>query len=275
MTANLWEQLRDWVRLAVLLLVAAAVLVTQNEPVVRTLRAGALEATARVERVFAGAGRYLRALNENRALRRRNVELSSEVARLREARLQNDDLRRLLGLRDTSALPLRAARIVAKDITRQRNLFTLDVGRADGVRPGMAVLTPRGILGRVVLVSPRFARVMPYLNTDFRVPARVQPLGAEGIVRWEGQRLDRLLMEHVVKTEPVEPGMRVVTSGYSGIFPAGHAVGVVDSVRVQPGRNALRIHLRPAAPVSEAQHAFVVLQRPAAERLALEAETPE
>jgi rod shape-determining protein MreC len=273
MPPNLWERVRDWVLLAALLTLALATMLTQNEPLVRSLRAGALEVTGRLERSLAFAGRYLRALEENTELRRENIELSSEVARSREARLRNDELRRLLNLRDSTALPLRAARVVTKDITRQRNLMTLDVGRTDGVRPGMAVLNDRGIVGKVVLASEHFARVMPYLNTDFRVPARVQPLDAEGIVRWEGERLDRLLMEHVVKTEPVEPGMAVVTSGHSGTFPPGRRVGTVDSVRVQPGRNALLVYLDPAVPISSVQYVFVVLQTPSDERLALEAES--
>jgi rod shape-determining protein MreC len=272
MSSRLWEQVRDWVLLAALLLVSLYVMFTQNDPLMRAVRAQALSTTASVERTFAWVGRYFRALEENDELRRQNIALSSEVARSRESRIQNTHLRRMLNLRDSLGYPMRAARVVAKDITQQHNLLTLDVGTADSVKVGMPVVNEDGIIGKVVLVNDHFARVMPYLNTDFRVPAKVVPIEAEGIVRWEGQNSDRLLMEHVIKTEPVEPGQLVVTSGHSGVFPPGRAIGRVDSVMQQPGQNELRMHLTPAAPINEVDHAFVILLEPPTAQVALESE---
>jgi len=272
MTSRLWEQVRDWVLLTVLLSLSLYVMFTQNDPLVRAVRAEAISVTARVEGTFSWAGRYFRALEENSELRQQNIELSSEVVRSREARIQNAHLRRMLNLRDSLGYSLRAARVIAKDITRQHNLLTLDVGSADSVDVGMPVVNEDGIIGKVVLVSTRYARVMPYLNTDFRVPAKVLPIEAEGIVRWEGRKPDRLLMEHVIKTEPVQPGQLVVTSGHSGIFPPGRAIGRIDSVARQPGRNELQMYLSPAAPMNEVEHAFVILRRPPPEQVALESE---
>lgn len=272
MTTRLWEQVRDWILLAVLLSLSLYVMFTKNDPLVRAVRAQALSVTASVESTFAWVGRYFRALEENSELRRQNIELSSEVARSREARIQNTHLRRMLNLRDSLGYELRAARVIAKDITKQHNLLTLDVGKIDSVEVGMPVVNEDGIIGKVVLVNTRYARVMPYLNTDFRVPAKVLPIEAEGIVRWEGREADRLLMEHVIKTEPVRTGQLVVTSGHSGIFPPGRSIGRVDSVARQPGRNELRVYLTPSAPINEVEHAFVILRRPSSEQIAIEAE---
>lgn len=269
---NLWEQLRDWLLLVALLLAALVLMATQNRPLVRAVRAETMEWTARIESSFAWVGRYVRAVDENDALRRRNIELSSEVARSRAVRTQNEELRRLLALRDSSRGAFVSARIVTKDITRQRNWITLDVGAADSVAAGMPVIHETGIIGKVVLVSEHYARVMPYLNTDFRVPATILPIGAEGIVRWEGDRLDRLLLEHVVKTEPVAAGQAVVTSAHSDIFPAGRRIGTIDSVAVRPGRNEFRIFLRPSVELYRVNHAFVLRSLPPEEQQRLEAE---
>ena len=270
MQFKLWEQIRDWVIVTALLLASLVTMLTLNQPLVRSMRAQAIEVTARVESGFAWMGRYFRALEENDELRRENIRLSSEVARSREVRLRNEELERMLNMRDSSRARLVSARIVAKDLYRQENYITLDVGRADSVQVGMPVLHDEGIVGKVVLVSDHYARVMPFLNTEFRVPAVVQPLRAEGIVRWEGEQLNRLLLEHVVKTEPVEMGHPVVTSGHSGVFPPGRSIGTVDSVSVRPGRNELSIHLTPAVPLYEIKHAFVLLHLPDPERVALE-----
>ena len=268
---DLKSQLLDWVLLAALLLVATLTMLTQNHALTRALQAQMLEVTAQVESNFAWMGRYLRVLEENDELRRRNIELSSKVARTRSVRLRNRELEHLLNLKDSSAARLQAARIVTKDIFQQENFLTLDVGRADGVSEGMPVVHERGIVGTVMLVSDEYARVMPFLNTDFRVPGAILPLQAEGIVHWDGERLDRLTLEHVVKTEPVKTGQQVVTSGHSDVFPPGHAIGTVDSVAARQGRSELLIHLQPAVPLYEIGHVFVILQKPDPNRKALEA----
>jgi rod shape-determining protein MreC len=261
----------DWVLAAALLLVSVSVMISLNQPLTRALRAQTLEITAQVESGFAWMGRYLRVLEENQELRRRNIELSSQVARTRSLRQRNQELERLLNLKDTSSAKLRAARIVTKDIFRQDNYLTVDVGRDDGVAEGMPVVHEGGIVGTITLVGADYARVMPYLNTDFRVPVSILPLGTEGIVRWPGDRYDRILLEHVVKTEPVEPGQKVVTSGHSGVFPPGRAVGTVDTAYTRPGRSELVIYLTPAVPLRNIDHAFVILRSPDEDRRSLEA----
>src|SRR5690606_16039412 len=138
--------------------------------------------------------------------RQENIILSSRVARTREAVIENERLRRMIGFRDTTNVRLKPVRIINKDITQQQNYFTLDAGARDSIATDRAVIDERGILGRVVLVSENYSRVMPYLNTHARLPAKVQPLQAYGVVRWEGGRADRLRLDHVVKTEPVQVG---------------------------------------------------------------------
>lgn len=270
MPFRLWDRIRDWVVLAVLLVSAVGVMLFENEPLLRGMRAGALDATSWVEARFAWVGRFSRALDENEILRRDNIDLSSELARLREARLENERLRRLIAFRDSTDHPMVGARIVSKDLFEGENLLTLDVGRADCVDVDMAVLDERGILGKVIFVSENYSRVLPYKNTSFRVPAKVQEIGAVGIARWPGTQDDLLSLDHVVKTEPVEKGQLVVTSGFSSVFPAGFPIGRVDSVALRHGRNELDILVRPLAKLGDAEHAFVLIRRPDPERLALE-----
>ena len=261
-----WVQIRDWVLLVALLSISAIVMFTQNVSMVRALRATALETTGHLENSLSWIGRYFRALEENDLLREENIRLSSELAKSREADIENDRLRRLLGFVDTVSYDIRSARIIEKEITRQKNLLTLNVGTIHGVKKGMGVIDERGILGKVVQVSDNYARVMSYLNTDFRVPAKVQPSQAQGIIRWEGVQRDKLLLEHVIKTERVAIGQIVVTSGYSSVFPPGYPIGLVQSVVPQPGKNQLLIDVVPASQIDDVEHAFVVLRMPDPER---------
>ncbi len=271
MLTHLWAQARDFVLLAALLIVSLIVLFSQNGPLFRSARALSLEATAPVDGAFSYADRYTQAVAENDELRADNIALAAEVARLREARSENERLRALVAFRDSVDYTMVPARVVGKDITKQENLLTLNVGARDSVRVGMAVIDERGIIGKVVLTSPDYALVMPHQNTNFRVPAKIDLLNRDGVVRWDGSATDRLLMEYVTKTEPVVRSQLIVTSGFSGTFPAGIPVGTVDSVYAATGRNDLVIYLKPSAPVSSVDYVYVLLDRISPERQELEA----
>lgn len=268
---QVWERTRDYVVFAVLLLIGITIFVSRNGPALRAARAASLVVTAPVEGAFERAARFRRSLTENERLRSETAELSAEVARLREASAENAQLRSLLQFADTSEVPRVVARVVSKDITEQTNLLTIDVGSRDSVEAGMPVINEQGIVGRVVLTSPRYSVVMPHQNTLFRVPGVIEALGREGIVRWDGQSVDQLTMDRVVKTEPVEPGMLVVTSPFSGVFPAGVPIGRVDTAYAAAGRNDYVIRLDPAAPISEVGFVYVLLTRPDPEQAILEA----
>ncbi|MGB3541330.1 rod shape-determining protein MreC [Rubrivirga sp.] len=270
---QVWERSRDYVVLAVLLIIGITIFVSKNGPALRAARAAALAVTAPVEGVFERGAQFRRSLAENERLRMETAELSAEVARLREASAENAQFRALLQFEDSTDVSRVVGRVVAKDITEQTNLMTIDVGERDSVEAGMPVINERGIVGRVVLTSPNYSVVMPHQNTQFRVPASIEALEREGVVRWDGASFDQLTMEYVVKTEPVESGMLVVTSPFSGVFPAGVPIGRVDTAYAAAGRNDYIIHLEPAAPISEVGYVYVLRVRPDPEQAILEART--
>jgi rod shape-determining protein MreC len=260
MNSRTWIRIRDWSLLSLLLILSVAIMLNLNTPVMRAVRGLALQATANIEQLFAGGARYLRALEENAALREQNMTLSSRVARMREAQIENERLRNLLDLRQRSDYQFVAARIISMDITRQQNHCIIDVGTSDGIARGMPVVNQDGILGRIILANENYSIVQTYLHTDFRISAMVSPLQSIGIVGWDGQNPNKLILEHVVKTEDVESGQQVVTSGYSNVYPRGLPIGVVDSVQLRSGRNELLIAVTPAAEIHRAHHAFVLLK---------------
>lgn len=266
-----WENVRDYGILALLVLVSLTFLLARNSEAYRAARALALEVTGPVDALYAHTGRYTRALAENAALRAETVELAAEVARLRAARRENERLRALVGFRDTVQTELLPARVVSKDIARQENTLRLNVGAAHGVRPGMPVINERGLVGQVVLVSRNFSIAMSHQNTRFNVPGQITELGRDGLVRWDGEVFDRLRMDFIVRTEPVERDMLVTTSLVSGNFPPGVPIGRVDSFFVARGQNHLVIFLEPSAPIATVDLVYVVLAAPDEELLALEA----
>ena len=260
--AQFWLRSRDYLLLAALVLVASTIFVSRNRPVLREARAAALAITGPIEGVFADVGRFRRSLGENERLRAETVNLSTEVARLREARTENARLRGLLGFADSLTVPYRVARVVTKDLSQQANFVTIDVGEQDSVQAGMPVIDERGIVGKVFLTGSRYSVVMPHQNTQFSGPGTLDQLALDGVVTWDGRSPGRLTMEYVPKTEPVASGMLVTTSPFSGVFPAGVPIGRVDSAYGAPGRNDFLIELIPAAPLAEVGYVYVLLAVP-------------
>ncbi len=215
--------------------------------------------------------RFFGALRDNDDLRRTNIELADEVNRLREARLENIRIRRLMGLKEGSPLDLVSAEVVGKDLSLQRNTVTLNVGQDDGVGVDMPIITDRGLVGKVVLTSDGYAVGQLLVNRDFRVSAQVQRSRALGIVRWSGSDPTRSELTNVVKSVDVKRGDVVLTSSYSPIFPADLRIGVVDSVQSDPDGIFWRIRLRNSVDFNRLQEVFVVRTRPDSQRVALEA----
>src|SRR5439155_24980271 len=107
---------------------------------------------------------------------------------------------------------------------------TLLIGRGerDGVVRGAAVLAPAGIVGHVFQVSPNAARVLLVADHNSGVDALVQRTRARGIV--QGTADGGCGLKYVKRTEDIQVGDTVVTSGLDGIFPKGLPIGKVVSV---------------------------------------------
>lgn len=266
----LWNQLRDFLIVGFLLLIGFLFLIGLNESMTLGLRTLALEVSGAVEQRVAWLGALTFALSDNERLRQENAQLTSELAQTRVALLENQRLKEALAFKQDTTMQLASARVVARDPFGQSNFFTLDAGRSDGVDVDMAVIGVRGILGRVVQVSSGYSRVMSYLNTDFYVPAMIEPMFAVGMVSWSGTRRDILSLENVVNTEPVAPGQRVITHEASDVFPAFLTVGTVSRVSPQPSLNSWAIEVEPASKLHSVQFAFIVLDHQDSERINLE-----
>ena len=127
---------------------------------------------------------------ENERLRRRIEDLEVERQKLLEAQATNDRLKQLLDFR--AALPGKAvtASIIANSATSWFQSCLLDKGSADGVRKGMAVVTPLGVVGQVVAVTPRTAKVLLLTDPNSGIDVLVQRTRAAASfpARWRTAR---------------------------------------------------------------------------------------
>ena len=165
---------------------------------------------------------------ENERLRKRIQALEVERQKLLEAQASNNRLTQLLELR--SHLPGAAitASIIGHSVTSWFQSCLLDKGSADGVHKGMAVVTPLGVVGQVVSVTPRTAKVLLLTDANSGIDVLVQRTRARGIV--SGSLENGTVLKYVKRSEDVQEGDRLITSGVDGVFPKSLLVGTVMKV---------------------------------------------
>jgi rod shape-determining protein MreC len=193
---------------------------------------------------------------ENASLRR---ELDDVKIQFQERRALADrarGLQGLLDLRDRSNLQTTAAEIIASSPSPDFRTMTIDKGTLYGLQPDMAVIAPGGVVGRIVIPTPRASKVQLLIDRNAAVGALIERSRAQGVAMGGGDQ--RLRLEYVSETADVIVGDLVVTSGIEGIFPKGFTIGTVDAVE-KSGPSYKRISIRPAVDFSSLEEVLVVL----------------
>ena len=180
--------------------------------------------------VWAGYVQLRDVRTENAALRQNvaalELRLQEERAFARRAR----SLEQLLELREATELRTVGARVIAADATPWFRTLTVDRGTGDGVRPDLAVIAPKGVVGRVVgLPGARASKVQLLIDRNAAAGALIERTRAAGVVVGSDDAT-ALRMEYVSNLEDVRVGDVVITSGIDGIYPKGFVIGSVGAV---------------------------------------------
>ncbi len=169
--------------------------------------------------------------SENERLRKRIQTLEVERQRLLEAEATNNRLKQLLDFRGQLTGKAVTASIIANTASSWFHSCMLDKGSADGVRKGMAVVTALGVVGQVVAVTPRTAKVLLLTDPNSGIDVLVQRTRARGIV--SGSLENGTVLKYVKRSEDIQEGDRLLTAGTDGVFPKGMMAGTVIKVTKQ------------------------------------------
>jgi len=193
---------------------------------------------------------------ENERLRKRIQALEVERQKLLESQASNSRLTQLLDLRSHLPSKTVTASIIAHSASSWFQSCLLDKGSADGVSKGMAVVTPLGVLGQVVSVTPRTAKVLLVTDPNSGIDVLVQRTRARGIV--SGSLENGPVLKYVKRSEEVEEGDRLITSGTDGVFPKGMMVGTIIKVTKQHIGLFQFIEVLPAVQAARVEEVLVV-----------------
>jgi rod shape-determining protein MreC len=187
------------------------------------------EPIAASRRLAGKAGELIALYQENVRLREQNRRLLEWQAVARQLALENAGLRRVLNLEADAEPPTATAgRVVADTGGPFVHNVIVDAGAMRGVSKGMAAVNERGLVGRVIEVGARSARVLLLTDFNSRIPVMVEPSRDHAILAGDNTHEAGLIFL------PLNPslaiGDRVVTSGRGGVLPPGLPVGVVSAI---------------------------------------------
>ena len=197
---------------------------------------------------------------ENNALREVINRQGRQLAEQGELKAANERLNSILGLRQAYPhVVMKTAHVLAWDPGPWFRSVVISVGSRDGVAVDQAVVHGQGVVGRVIEVTPNYARVL--LATDFNssMDAFIQRTRAVGILSGQGAR--PMYLKYVRKDEDVRPGDLVVTSGLDGYFPRGLALGTVTRVNRQSADIFVAVEVAPAVAFDRLEEVMVVVNQ--------------
>jgi len=120
------------------------------------------------------------------------------------------------------------ARVIRNSVQDQNNFIILDRGFKDGIKRHMSVVSPMGIVGVVVESAEHYSLVMSVLNSKFEITPYIYDLKtSQGVISWNGEDPTMVDLEEVNRFVKVKNGMKLFTSNYSLLFPAGIPIGTI------------------------------------------------
>ena len=211
---------------------------------------------------------YFRLKEMNESLANENILLKN---RLEEYELLRDTI--IHGTVVQDSIPVYeyiGAKQVNATYNRTKNYITLNRGRKNGLQKEMAVCTPEGIVGLIQDLSDHFAVVIPLINVDSRISAKIKKNNYYGSLQWDGNDYAYSYLNDIPYHVEVNAGDTIVTSGLSKIFPEGIVVGYVESVDKETA-NFLKIKVKLAVDFKRINHVYVILNNKKNEQTSLEA----
>ncbi|RMH73243.1 MAG: rod shape-determining protein MreC [Gemmatimonadetes bacterium] len=199
--------------------------------------------------------KYRRLALENEQLQQQVIRLSVENEQARSALAENQRLKQLLDFKAEHSYHFISARILRQFYNGRSLSLVLDKGRTAGIAINQAVVTPAGLIGRIISAEPSTAIVQTLYDPNCRVGARLQHSRAIGIALWESGPFLRL--KNIPIDTDIQPQELAITSGMGGIFPAGFPVGRVVNVQREHTGLFFEVQLAPAADFSRLDHVFV------------------
>ena len=192
-------------------------------------------------------------------LREKNLSLSLKVESMLNLQNENNELLRMLDFKKQTSLLMKPAKVVNKGLQPNLLSIVINSGSKEGLKRNQAVLTPNGVIGKTVEVGENTSIVQLITDVNYRLSVRILPSGATGILRLIKKGMAQI--REVQKNVEINIGDKVVTSGFSDIYPPGLPVGSVSGVYDDRGSFQKVVNLKLSNDISSFQNVFVIIEK--------------
>lgn len=206
---------------------------------------------------------HLREINDN--LAKENLKLNSLVARLQEQSPLDAPAGYTPDSNFASRFKFIVSKVIMTETSRANNYLTIDKGLADGIQPGMGVISATGVVGRVRSCSEHFSVVTSILHSQFMVSSRLIRSSEIGPARWQGKNPETIALMDISRYKKVLKGDTAVTSNYNSVFPPGIMVGTVKNLSVRSDQTFYDIELDVSTDFRSLSYVYVVQNHTQAE----------
>jgi len=227
----------------------------QDKDLLTRLRTNGIEFSAFITDKMMSYSYVLHLREENDRLMRINTNLLSRVLNIETAALDNRNRKKILADTTLNASKFIMARVVNRKFSDRENMLLINAGRMNGIKKDMTVLTPEGLVGRVTTVSEHFAKVMPVINTDFKVSVVSDKSNSMGILSWNGGREFIAQIENIPISSSLKIHEQFLTSDFSTFSIRGIPVGKVVSIK--PDKLFLTVEIRLAVDFSSLTYVLI------------------
>jgi rod shape-determining protein MreC len=200
------------------------------------------------------------AAERNQVLEQEVERLQSEIIQLNEYKAENQRLTGLLNYKQVMVqkYDLLVASVIARDPGNWFATVTLNRGSNDGVRENMTVLTPQGLVGRVITVSSTNCEVLLITDPRSGVGAIIQETRSPGIVEGTVGSSGMARIIHIPNNAQIQEGQVVVTSGIGSIFPKGIPIGTITNISAESAGLFKRAEIRLFAGMDQLEEVLIV-----------------
>jgi rod shape-determining protein MreC len=207
------------------------------------------------------------ARGENSSLKKDVSQLREQLATAQTQTQQSDELRKLLKLSSSGLIPAGlepvTARVIGRSPTVWYSTVQINTGSSSGVRLDDPVITGDGLAGRISQVTHGTSEVTLITDHTSSVAARVEPVGATGVVEPEVGNPNDLVLDYLANDNGIAETQTVVTAGFStgslnSLFPPGIPIGEVSDASVQERAAYQRVHVHPFADLRDMEFVQVL-----------------
>ena len=247
---------KDHFAFAFAIIFSTFILLNNESPKMSIIRGKATDVVSFFSSPFAWIQSLMFLEKENQVLREKNLELSLQVESMLNLQNENNALMEMLEFKNNKKFIIKSAKVVNKGIQPNLLSIIIDRGTFDGVKNNLPVLTPKGVVGKTIEASKNNSIVQLISDANFRLSTRILPSGATGILRFvNGETAE---IREVQKNVVINIGDKVVTSGFSDIYPAGLPVGNVKGVYQDRGSLQKVVSIYLPNDLNAFQHVFII-----------------